>query len=168
MVRVLIFVLGLIVGLAAGAGGMLVAFPFLFPPPVVAEAAPATGTGDSGAELAGTFEFDDMAPGRDAIHWADGTGGIYRDGPMTVLRFDDTFATGPGPAYWVYLNTVAVGEEDDFLADAGRVRVMPLKSFTGGQNYVLAPDLRIEDFHTVTIWCEAFGAYIGSAPLPQS
>lgn len=168
MARFFVFVGGLIVGLMVGAGGMLVAFPFLFPPPVVAEGAPTGGSGEGGLQLVGTFGFDEMAPGRDAIHWANGTGGVYRDGEMTVLRFDDDFAAGPGPAYWVYLNTTPVGEEDDFLADAGRVKVMPLKSFTGGQNYVLPVDVRVEDFQTVTIWCEAFDAYIGSAPLPSS
>lgn len=164
MARWFVFVIGMIIGLAAGAAGMLVAFPFLFPPPVVAENAPRTST--DAARLVGSFRFDDMAAGRDAIHWANGTGGIYRDGAMTVLRLDDNFETGPGPAYWVYLNTTPVGEELDFTADAARVKVAPLKSFTGGQNYMLPADVNIGDFQTVTIWCEAFGAYIGSAPLP--
>lgn len=168
MARVAIFLVGIVIGLAAGAGGMLIAFPFLFPPPVVAESAPGAASGDTAPELAGTFRFDEMAPGRDGIHWANGTGGIYRDGAMTVLRLDDNFETGPGPDYWVYLNTSPVGEESDFTADAERLKVAPLKSFSGGQNYMLPADVLIEDFHTVTIWCEAFGAYIGSAPLPRS
>lgn len=157
------FVSGFVLGAIAGAGGMLVAFPFLFPPPVVSESAP------SGVSMGqrGTFKFDEAAPGRDAVHWANGTGGVYRDEARTLVRFDDTFKAGPGPNYWVYLNTVPVGEEADFNADAGRVRIAQLKSFSGGQNYSLPPDVDIATFHTVTIWCESFSAYIGSAALPK-
>lgn len=59
-----------------------------------------------------------------------------------------------------------MGEEGAFNADEGRLKLAPLKSFGGGQNFPLPPDVRIEDFHTVTVWCESFGVYIGSAPLP--
>jgi hypothetical protein len=168
MSRLLAFILGLVIGAAAGAGGMLVAFPFIFPPPVVAEKAPAASEGGAGAQLLGSFRFDQMAPGRDAIHWANGTGGVYRDGETTIVRFDDSFEAGPGPNYWVYLNTGPVGEEDAFLADSGRLKLAPLKSFTGGQNYPLPAGVRIEDFHTVTVWCESFGVYIGSAAFPEA
>jgi hypothetical protein len=164
--RWLTFIAGLVIGGAAGAGGMLVAFPFLFPPPVVNEQAPAASSGETGATLLGSFRFDEMAVGRDAIHWANGTGGVYRDQAMTIIRFDDSFEAGPGPNYWVYLNTVPGGDEDAFNADAGRLKLAPLKSFTGGQNYRLPTDVRIEDFQMVTVWCESFGVYIGSAPLP--
>lgn len=167
MGRWLTFVFGLLIGGVAGAGGMLVAFPFVFPPPVVAETAPAVSAEGNGAGLLGSFRFDETAEGRDFIHWANGTGGVYRDGAMTVLRFDDSFEAGPGPNYWVYLNTVAVGEEDAFNADEGRLKLAPLKSFSGGQNYPLPADVRIEDFRTVTVWCESFGVYIGSASLPS-
>ena len=167
MGRSLAFIAGLLLGGAAGAGGMLVAFPFIFPPPVVLEKAPQSPAGDTGAKLLGSFRFDEMAAGRDAIHWANGTGGVYRDGEMTIVRFDDSFKAGPGPNYWVYLNTAPVGEEDAFNADANRLKLAPLKSFSGGQNYLLPQDVRIEDFHTVTVWCESFGVYIGSAVLPE-
>lgn len=157
------FVAGVMLGVTVGAGGMLIAFPFLFPPPVVSEQAPA------GAEVRqlGAFQFDETAPGRDAVHWANGSGSVYRDGDRTLLRLDDTFKAGPGPNYWIYLNTVPVGEEADFNADAGRVRIAQLKSFSGSQNYLLPPDVDLAKFHTVTIWCESFSAYIGSAVLPK-
>lgn len=156
------FVLGGLLGAVAGAGGMLIAFPFLFPPPVVAEAAPA-GVGES---VIGTFRFDETARGRDSVHWANGSGALYRTEAGHVLRLDETFEAGAGPNYWVYLNTRPVSEEADFNADAGRVRIARLKSFRGGQNYSLPRDLDLSKFHTVTIWCESFGAYIGSAVLP--
>ncbi len=161
------FIAGLVLGGVAGAGGMLVAFPFVFPPPVVADKPPQVSSAAGEAGLLGSFRFDEMAEGRDLIHWANGTGGVYRDGEMTVLRFDDSFEAGPGPNYWVYLNTVPVGEEDAFNADVGRLKLAPLKSFSGGQNYLVPADVRIEHYRTVTVWCESFGVYIGSAVLPE-
>ncbi|MFZ1103005.1 MAG: DM13 domain-containing protein [Hyphomicrobiaceae bacterium] len=158
------FLAGAVLGAIAGAGGMLIAFPFLFPPPVVAERAPDAAA----ASQVGTFKFDEQAPGRDLVHWANGSGGVFRMSGSTVIRFGDDFQAGPGPNYWIYLNTVPVGDSASFKADKGRVRIAQLKSFTGGQNYVLPPGTELGRFHTVTIWCESFSVYIGSAVLPKS
>jgi len=158
----ILFLFGGILGTIAGAGAMLVAFPFLFPPPPAVEAPPAGTT----VSRLGTFRFDDKAPGRDFVHWADGTGAVYQADRMTVLRLDDNFRAGPGPNYWIYLNTVPVGEEGAFNGDAQRKKIAPLKSFTGGQNYALPTGIDIAKYRTVTIWCESFSVYIGSAPLP--
>jgi hypothetical protein len=153
-----------VLGLIAGAGAMLVAFPFIFPPPIVSERPPVGTT----ISQIGSFRFDETAPGRDFVHWANGSGGVYRADQMTVLRFNDDFKSGPGPNYWVYLNTVPVGDTRAFTADAGRVRIAQLKSFTGSQNYTLPPGIDLAKFHTVTIWCESFSVYIGSAVLPRT
>jgi hypothetical protein len=158
------FLAGAVLGTIAGAGGMLIAFPFLFPPPIVAERAPV----DAGSSQLGAFHFDERAPGRDLVHWANGSGAVYRSGGAIVIRFGDDFKAGPGPNYWIYLNTVPVGDTASFKADAGRVRIAQLKSFTGGQNYILPADIDVGRFHTVTIWCESFAVYIGSAVLPKS
>lgn len=160
---VLAFLAGATLGGVAGAGGMLIAFPFLFPPPVVAERAPAAAT----SSQVGTFQFDEQAPGRDLVHWANGSGSVYKADSATVIRFEDDFKAGPGPNYWVYLNTQPVVDTASFKADKGRVRIAQLKSFTGGQNYVLPPGIDLGRFHTVSIWCESFSVYIGSAVLPQ-
>lgn len=157
--------IGFVAGAGAGAGGMLIAFPFLFPPVIVAEAAPEAG---ASTIKAGSFRFDETAKGRDAVHWANGSGGVYQSGGVTTVRLDDDFVAGPGPNYWIYLNTVPVGDETDFLADTKRVRIAPLKSFKGGQNFALPADVKFGEFATLTIWCESFSAYIASAALPKS
>lgn len=174
---------GVVAGAVAGAGAMLVAFPYLFPPPAASDAppelgaaAPAAGAtpgsgtdpGRDGAPPAGTslpFRFDVGAPGRDAIHWADGTGRIVRTAQGWVLRLEADFRAGPGPNYWIYANTRPVGDERDFEADAGRRKLFALRAFQGAQNYPLPADLDPARVHTVTIWCETFGAYIGSGVL---
>jgi hypothetical protein len=103
--------------------------------------------------------------------WANGSGGPYKVDRLTLIRFGEDFRAGPGPNYWVYLNTVSVRGSRAFTADAGRVKIAQLKSFTGGRNYTLPPDVEpdvdLAKFHTVTIWCESFSVYIGSAVLPK-
>jgi hypothetical protein len=164
-----VFVLGGLLGMIAGAGGMLIAFPYLFPPPIANDAAPkVAAVQDAAAPSDLRFEFDKNAPGRDPVHWANGTGAVIKTAQGEVLRLNGDFEAGPGPNFWVYLNRRAVGEEKDFNADTGRVRIAPLKSFKGAQNFMLTEGLDAAKFHTVTIWCESFGAYIASGALKPS
>lgn len=154
----LMLVLGLSGGTVAGAGAMLVAFPFLFPPPAAADAAPPTP-----AAREGRFVVD--APSRDRWHWADGSASLHRDAEGWVLRLDDDFRAGPGPDFHVYLNRAGTGTEAAFLADGDRRLVARLRAFEGGQNYRLPNGFEPDDLHAVTIWCEEFGEYIGHAVL---
>lgn len=154
----LMLALGLAAGMAAGGGAMLVAFPFLFPPQVAADAAP-----DAPAVRAGRFVVD--APSRDRWHWADGGVSLHRDAEGWVLRLDEDFRTGPGPDFHVYLNAAGTGTEAAFLADKERRLVARLRAFEGGQNYRLPNGFAPDDLHAVTIWCEQFGEYIGHAEL---
>lgn len=165
---------------AAGAGSMLVAFPYLFPPALAADAAPvplaaaasagavqvtALKPAAPAAVAAPVFRFDENAPGRDPIHWANGSGRFVLTADGWVLRLNGDFRAGPGPNFWLYLNTTAVGEESAFRADRGRVKLAPLRAFGGSQNYLLPAGLNPKDFHTLTIWCETFGVYIASGAL---
>jgi hypothetical protein len=163
------FWFGSIGGLALGAGAMLFLFPFLFPPPELSEEPPVEAiiADQTAVRTRIAFEFDRDAPGRDFIHWANGTGALIRTQQGWVLRFNQEFEAGPGPNYWIYLNKSPVGDEDDFNADTARVKMSQLRSFKGGQNYPVPVSIDPEAFHTVTIWCESFGVYIGSAALPR-
>ncbi len=115
-----------IAGLVAGAGAMLVAFPFLFPPPAADDPLPAPAAfvekaaAEAGpANRVARAAFAEDSPGRDALHWANGHVGVYRSGERLVLRLESDFVAGPGPNFIIYLNTRPVGDESDFLADAG-------------------------------------------------
>lgn len=145
---------------------MLIAIPSLFAPAPANDAAPSPI--DAAAAKRTTFVFDMNAPGRDSVHWANGSGAVVPTAHGAVLRLEADFEAGPGPNDWIDLNTRPVGEERDFNADSRRVRIAKLKSFTGAQNYVLAAGIDPAKFHTVTIWCESFGAYVGSAVLKRS
>jgi hypothetical protein len=69
-------VIGGLLGTAVGAFGMLIAFPYVFPPAPANDAAP-TQAGSAAAPAA-TFRFDERAPGRDTVHWANGTGTVLK------------------------------------------------------------------------------------------
>ena len=155
--------IGFLVGLVVGAGVMLIAFPFLFPPPVVNETiAQFDGIFDQPALFTGSFRED--APGQDFAHWAMGGISIHRmDENDAWIELKADFQTSPGPNYWIYLNTqFGIDDEADFLADNGRIRIGKLKSFEGSQIYPITIS-QLNDKQALTIWCETFSQYIGSA-----
>lgn len=156
------FVIGGILGFAAGAGLMLVAFPFVFPPPEVNETVDSmTAAGEWGAA-----SFREGASGQDAGHWGRGDLKIYhaKEGGY-LLELQGNFEVGPGPNFWIYLNSEAdIDDEADFFADSARVKVTKLKSFTGSQVYHLEADA-LEAAKSITIWCESFNQYIASANI---
>lgn len=157
-------VIGGVIGIAAGAGGMLVAFPFLFPPPAVNETVAAMAGRDVAVLKETRFRED--TTGQDAAHWGRGGVKAYRsDDGDVLIELQPDFEVGPGPNFWVYLNTRGgIDDEADFEADAGRQQVVRLKSFTGSQVYRTDADA-FEAAGAVTIWCESFGQYIASADL---
>ena len=109
------------------------------------------------------------APGRDRIHYANGSGAVFENNQAIVMHcFNDDFKAGPGPNFWVYLNTVPVGEGPGVQAP------MLISKTCTSEVIHRRPELcrscgdRHWQFQTVTIWCESFSVYIGSAALPKS
>ena len=165
MKKILIgFLAGGILGALAGAGGMLLVYPYLFPPAEVNETVAAIAGRDV-APIART-RFREDAPGQDAAHWGRGGLHVYRAADGNVLiELQPDFEVGPGPNFWVYLNTRAsIDDESDFEADEGRLRLARLKSFAGSQVYAADAE-PFAGASAVTIWCESFGQYIASANL---
>lgn len=159
--------IGFIAGVVVGGGAMLIAFPFLFPPPVVNESlAEIDGAVETQSILTGVFRED--APGQDFAHWAKGRLSIHHAaGDEAWIQLESDFETSPGPNYWVYLNTqTAIDDESDFLADDQRVRLAKLKSFSGSQIYATSKS-DLAGKRAVTIWCESFDQYIGSADFEE-
>ncbi|MYB38879.1 MAG: DM13 domain-containing protein, partial [Gammaproteobacteria bacterium] len=90
----------------------------------------------------------------------------YRaDDGNVLVELQADFEVGPGPNFWLYLNSVGgIDDEGDFEADNGRRRIAKLKSFTGSQVYAVnAGDFK--SARAVTVWCESFGQYIASADI---
>ena len=158
------FLAGMVLGGLAGALAMVVAFPFLFPPEPVNESAHMFEICLPEPILKTAFRED--APGQDAAHWGRGSITVYdTEQEMVCVEFASDFEVGPGPNFWLYLNTVPdVPDEETFLADSGRIRVAKLKSFTGSQVYPIDLEL-FSEARSITVWCESFDQYITSASL---
>ncbi|MCY4127668.1 MAG: DM13 domain-containing protein [Gammaproteobacteria bacterium] len=164
--------IGFVIGVVVGGGAMLIAFPFLFPPPVVNESvSQIEGVVERQSIYTGAFRED--APGQDFAHWAKGRISVHdAAGDEAWIQLESDFEASTGPNYWVYLNSQsAIDDESDFLADEQRVRLAKLKSFSGSQIYTTSK-LDLMNKQAVTIWCESFDQYIGSAdfeePAPES
>ncbi len=155
--------IGFLVGLVAGAGLMLVAFPYLFPPPIVNESLEQVGGVTAETPLySGSFRED--APGQDFAHWAKGSVRVHETSDDAIwIQLESDFEASPGPNYWVYLNSQSgIDDEADFLADEKRLRLTKLKSFRGSQLYPVSLS-QLSDKQALTVWCETFDQYIGSA-----
>ena len=144
---------------------MLIAFPYLFPPPVLNEKVEQMTAG----ALLGESQFRPDARGQDPAHWGRGSIKIYQaqdaDGGF-ILELQEDFEVGPGPNFWLYTNAQPdIDDEADFLADSQRVKVTKLKSFSGSQVYHIEASAAA-NAKAITIWCESFNQYIASANLP--
>ena len=154
------FIIGGVGGFIVGAGFMVVAFPFIFPPPFMEE------TVGPEAQLVGSSRFRTDAPGQDSVHW--GRGGLkyyYAPDGSILLELQKDFEVGPGPNLWIYLNRSAnIDDEASFAADDARLRLTKLKSFTGSQVYKIKAD-DFANMKAITVWCDSFDQYIASANL---
>ncbi len=122
-------------------------------------------TGSQASNRIAQGAFDQTSPGRDALHWANGGVGIYRQGDRLVLRLESDFVAGPGPDFYIYLNTHRIGDERDFTRDGERIKLTRLRSFRGGQNYILPAGVDLSRIRSVTIWCERFSEFIANAEI---
>ena len=103
----------------------------------------------------GTFvrELEDS----DFLHWGDGEVSISQ----SHVVFEGRLA--PGPDYRLYFSPEYLETEADFeklkasMQDAGGVRTF--------ENFIvrMPPDLDIERYNTIIVWCEAFGQFITAA-----
>ena len=173
MKQLALILVSLIVGGVVGAGGMLVAYPFIFTMPPVNETvqlanSTAENCDEANTQTLGTTKFRTDSKGQDPIHWGRGNIKFYRSGNGKVLvELQSDFEVGPGPNFWIYLNNRGnIEDEDDFLGDKKRVRAHKLKSFTGSQVYEFN-EADFEKAGAITIWCDTFNQYIASADLPK-
>ncbi len=113
----------------------------------------------SGPVALATGSFKSLA------HETSGMATIYRleDGKQT-LRLSN-FETSNGPDVHVYLVAAADAPDNDTVTKAGFIDLGSMKGNKGDQNYELPPDLNLEKYRAVSIWCARFGVNFGSAPL---
>jgi hypothetical protein len=152
------FLLGAVVGLAVGIAGTIFVYPFVFLSGIVA-----TETLDASAKTRvaeGTFIHANPS---DPIHYGSGKVTVFSD----TVRLEPDFEVGPGPKFKVLLHTAKGIKSAGDIAAARYVDLGPLRAFKGSQNYAIPPELRLADFQSVVIWCEAFNVLISPADLAR-
>ena len=99
-------------------------------------------------------------------HPGEGVAKVLNDGTeQRFLRFEE-FATDNGPDLNVYLTTADADADAGEFAAAGQfVDLGDLKGNIGEQNYEIPPEVDLEQFDTVVIWCVRFGVAFAAADL---
>ncbi|MDX2381755.1 MAG: DM13 domain-containing protein [Acidimicrobiia bacterium] len=97
-------------------------------------------------------------------HPGSGVASVLTDGSaQRFLRFEE-FSTDNGPDLNVYLTVADAdapeGDFDDDFVDLGN-----LKGNIGDQNYEIPPDVDLERYDTVVVWCVRFSVAFTTADL---
>lgn len=102
----------------------------------------------------------------DRSYTGSGTALVLTDGSsQRFLRFED-FATDNGPDLFVYLTSArADAEESAFGVDGEYVNLGRLTGNIGDQNYEIPPDVDLDRFSTVVVWCDRFSSAFTAADL---
>ena len=154
---VALFVVGGLLGTAAGFALGIFFYPYLFLADIVAM----EKVEDKAARKAVATGMFIHANPRDPIHYGKGKLTLYQD----LVHLDGDFEVGPGPKFHVYLvpeaNVVpSTNVERTMFVDLGR-----LKAFKGSQNYPVPAGVDLKKYGSVVIWCEQFGVLISPATL---
>jgi len=154
---IIIFVVGGVLGTAAGFALGIFVYPYIFLADIVAM----DKVEDKAArKIVATGMFIHANP-RDPIHHGKGKLAVYQD----LVHLDSDFEVGPGPKFHVYLvpekNVVpSTNVARTMFVDLGR-----LKAFKGSQNYPVPAGVDLRKYGSVVIWCEQFGVLISPAAL---
>ncbi len=150
------FILLFLTHIAVGALGFAIGIYAL--PILIAPSAPSTTEID---QMAGqqvyTTKFDKDRLGSDFLHWGEGAVSIGKNYVSLLGKL------APGPDYQLYFSPEFVENEEQFERLKHTMkRVGNVKTF---DNFVveISPNINLDDFNTVVIWCESFGEFITSA-----
>ncbi|WP_246162297.1 DM13 domain-containing protein [Roseovarius faecimaris] len=147
--RVVTHLIALVAGFAIG----VYTLPILTAPP-----SPDQAMLDQSAKAAVfTAEFATGLPGNDALHWGEGTVSL------TATQIVHTGRLAPGPDYRLYLVPEFVDDEDAFTPLMSASRMVGKVETFHGFIVDLPPDVDLDRYTTVLIWCEAFGEFIAAA-----
>lgn len=111
-----------------------------------------------------------ISQGRFITHEHATTGAVkilqYEDGSR-ILRIED-LNTSNGPKLEVWLTDAPVIEGLDgwrVFDDGKYINLGALKGNIGSQNYLIPEDVNLDDFSSISIWCERFSVSFGAAAL---
>lgn len=156
---VLGFLVGGLLGVAAGFGIGIFVYPYIFLADIVAEERLAPSETRQ-VVAAGRFIHADPS---DPVHHGSGGVTVYGD----AVHLEPDFAVGPGPKFHVYLVPEADVRPDTDVEATMFVDLGRLRAFQGSQVYPVPAGTDPARFGSVVIWCEQFGVLISPARLSR-
>ncbi len=81
-----------------------------------------------------------------------------------VVRLEDLDVVN-GPDLVVILSPSPLVDDRELYDDGEFISIGDLKGNQGNQNYDIPPDVNLEDFGTVAIWCRRFNYTFNAAPI---
>ncbi len=150
------FIVGGLLGGAAGFAVGIFAYPYIFLADVVAAEAPP----DPSKAVVATGTFIHADPD-DPVHYGKGKVTVYAE----TVRLEPDFEVGPGPKFHVYLVPKAPVKSSGDVKGTMYIDLGRLRAFKGAQNYAIPKGVDLKKYPSVVIWCEAFGVLISPATL---
>ena len=154
---ILVFLLGGVLGAAAGFAIGIFVYPFIF----LADITATERVEDAASrKLVAKGKFIHANPS-DPIHYGRGQVIVY-DG---LVHLESDFQVGPGPKFHVYLVPEKTVTPDTDVAKTMFVDLGRLKAFKGSQTYPVPAGVDLSSYGSVVIWCEQFDVLISPATL---
>lgn len=154
---VLFFVIGGLLGSAAGFAVGIFVYPYIFLADIVASERVENA---AGRKVVAQGMFIHANPS-DPIHYGKGKVTVYDN----LVHLETDFEVGPGPKFHVYLVPEKSVTPSTQVAKTMYVDLGRLKAFKGSQNYPVPAGVDLARFGSIVIWCEQFGVLISPAAL---
>jgi hypothetical protein len=156
---IVVFMIGGLLGTAAGFALGIFVYPYIFLADIVAtEKVESPGA----RKVVATGTFIHANPS-DPIHYGKGGVTVYQD----LLHLESDFEVGPGPKFHVYLVPEKNITPSTQVAKLMYVDLGRLKAFKGSQNYAIPAGVDLTRYETVVIWCEQFSVLVSPAALKR-
>lgn len=97
-----------------------------------------------------------------------GTWSVTEKEGKNVITFHDDFKTKGGPDLKIYLSSKSLSELESADVESSSVKLSVLKSNRGAQSYILPEDVKLSDYKSVVIHCEAFSVLWGGFDIAKT
>ncbi|MDJ0920548.1 MAG: DM13 domain-containing protein [Henriciella sp.] len=90
---------------------------------------------------------------------------VEQRGEKTVIVFDDAFVAARGPDLKIFLSPTPFEDVKGKTAVKGSINIGELKSTKGRQEYELPAGVRLSDYQSLLVHCEAYSVLWGGSDL---
>ena len=94
-----------------------------------------------------------------------GTWAVTEEDGQNLISFNDDFRTKGGPDLKLYLSSKSISELTSGDVEGTSIKLSVLKSNKGAQSYIIPNDVKLSDYKSAVIHCEAFEVLWGGFDL---